>query len=94
MLRDGPEGQFWEDHKSSIPADHRWGSWKEENIVSFADEPDPVEYAELIRVAGRTLHRASPGSEALVGGLFGRPLQIPPNVASGDSSSALTRRAT
>jgi hypothetical protein len=91
-LRYGPEGEFWKDHTKLdyLPITH-WEIWNEENIVSFAAEPDPVEYAKLIRVAGRSLHRAAPGSQVLVGGLFGRPLQIPPNVASGDFLERLYR---
>ena len=44
-----------------------------------------------MRIAGRVIHRDAPGSKAIVGGLFGRPLQIPPNVASGDFLSRLYR---
>ena len=38
----------------------------------------------MIRISGRVIHSADPGAKVIVGGLFGRPLQIPPNVASGD----------
>lgn len=84
VRRYGPEGEFWEQHPDLpfLPI-HRWEIWNEENIVSFASEPDPAEYARLIRISGRALHSADPGSQVIVGGLFGRPLQIPPNVASG-----------
>jgi hypothetical protein len=83
--RYGPEGEFWEDHTKLdyLPITH-WEIWNEENIVSFAAAPEPVEYAKLIRISGEALHGASPESKVLIGGLFGRPLQIPPNVASGD----------
>ena len=37
------------------------------------------------------IHHEAPGSKAIVGGLFGRPLQIPPNIASGDFLSRLYR---
>lgn len=83
--RYGPGGEFWEEHTKLpyLPITH-WEIWNEENIVSFADHPEPVEFAKLIRISGRALHSASPGSQVLIGGLFGRPLQVPPNVASGD----------
>jgi beta-xylosidase len=83
--RYGPEGEFWEDHKKIdyLPITH-WEIWNEENIVTQAKEPEPVEYARLLRISGRTLHTVKPGSKVLIGGLFGRPLQIPPNVASGN----------
>jgi len=83
--RYGPNGGFWrgEEELPYLPV-RRWEIWNEENIVSFASEPEPVRFARLIRIAGRTIHRAAPGSKVIVGGLFGRPLQIPPNIASGD----------
>jgi hypothetical protein len=83
-LRYGPEGEFWEDHRKLpfLPITH-WEIWNEENIVSFDAEPEPLEYAKLLRASGSTLHRVAPGSKVLVGGLFGHPLQIPPNVNSG-----------
>jgi hypothetical protein len=85
VRRYGPDGDFWELHtKLPFLPFHRWEVWNEENIVSFSDHPDPAAYAKLIRISGRVLHAADPGSKVIVGGLFGRPLQIPPNVASGD----------
>lgn len=83
--RYGPKGSFWEENEELpfLPI-HKWEIWNEENIVSFADHPDPAPYAILIRISGQTIHAADPGSKVIVGGLFGRPLQIPPNVASGD----------
>jgi hypothetical protein len=83
--RYGPEGEFWEAHKKLdyLPITH-WEIWNEENIVSQVNEVDPVEYAKLIRISGAALHSADPGSKVLVGGLFGKPLQIPPNVGSVD----------
>ena len=54
---------------------------------------DPAHYAKLLRASGRVLHAIDPGSKVIVGGLFGRPLQIPPNTASGDFLSRLYRAA-
>jgi hypothetical protein len=83
--RYGPYGSFWLDHPdlSFLPI-HRWEIWNEENIVSFATEPNPKKFATLIRISGRVLHRADPDSKVIIGGFFGRPLQVPPNVHSGD----------
>ncbi|MGV1047329.1 MAG: hypothetical protein ACOYD4_02215 [Solirubrobacterales bacterium] len=85
VQRYGPDGEFWELHRKLpfLPF-HRWEIWNEENIVSFADRPNPATYAKLIRISGRVLHAVDPRSQVIIGGLFGRPLQIPPNVASGD----------
>jgi polysaccharide biosynthesis protein PslG len=83
--RYGPEGEFWEENPALpfLPI-HRWEIWNEENIVSFAEHPDPVAFAKLVRISGRAIHAADPEAQVILGGLFGRPLQIPPNVASGN----------
>ncbi len=95
MRRYGPEGSFWreEAEENELPylPMRRWEIWNEENIVTFAAHPEPKRFAVLIRIAGRVIHREAPGSKAIVGGLFGRPLQIPPNVASGDFLTRLYR---
>ncbi|HEY5976253.1 MAG TPA: hypothetical protein VIT85_00225 [Solirubrobacterales bacterium] len=82
--RYGPGGSFWEEHDQVdyLPIRH-WEIWNEPNIVTFAEPTGPRPYAELLRESGRVLHRADPGSKVIVGGLFGRPLQIPPNTPPG-----------
>jgi hypothetical protein len=83
--RYGPNGSFWrgEEELPYKPV-HLWEVWNEENIVSYMPRPEPKLFATLIRIAGRVIHHQAPGSKVILGGLFGRPLQIPPNVASGD----------
>ena len=90
--RYGPRGAFWGEHPELpfLPI-RRWEIWNEENIVSFNAHPDPVGFASLIRISGRILHHADPASKVILGGLFGRPLQIPPNVGSGDFLSRVYR---
>jgi hypothetical protein len=92
VRRYGPNGYFWEENPELdfLPI-RRWEIWNEQNIVTFADPVDPVAFARLIRISGRVLHRVDPGAQVIVGGFFGRPLQIPPNVASGDFLSRLYR---
>jgi hypothetical protein len=83
--RYGPDGSFWEENPTlTFQPIRRWEIWNEQNIVTFAHRPEPVRFARLVRLSGRILHNADPGSKVIVGGLFGRPLQVPPNVASGD----------
>jgi hypothetical protein len=90
--RYGPGGSFWEEHRDLPYYPIRmWEIWNEENIVTFDHKPEPRRFATLIRISGQVLHRTNPGSKVLVGGLFGRPLQVPPNVASGDFLSRLYR---
>jgi len=82
--RYGPGGTFWNQHTKlpSLPIRY-WEIWNEENLVTWAREPNPTEYATLLRISGRTLHRVDPSAQVLVGGFFGQPLQIPPNIGSG-----------
>jgi hypothetical protein len=90
--RYSPGGGFWEEHPDLRPLPiRRWEIWNEENIVTFARRPDPAGFATLVRAAGRVLHGVDPGAKVILGGLFGRPLQVPPNVASGDFLNHLYR---
>jgi hypothetical protein len=68
-----------------------WEIWNEENIVTFASPMSPRRFATLIRISGRVLHRYDRGSKVIIGGLFGRPLQIPPNIGSGEFLSQIYR---
>jgi hypothetical protein len=84
VRRYGPDGEFWEEHtKLEYLPIRAWEIWNEENIVTFSARPDPSRYARLLRIAGRSIHRADGGAKVILGGLFGRPLQVPPNVPSG-----------
>jgi hypothetical protein len=82
--RYGSGGEFWEEHPDLdyLPI-RRWEIWNEQNIVSFDADPRPARFALLLRISGRALKRTDPGAQVIVGGFFGRPLQIPPNVAIG-----------
>jgi hypothetical protein len=83
VLRYGTRGSFWREHRDlpRLPV-LQWEVWNEENIVTFSKEPDPARFARLVRISGGLIHRLEPSSTVILGGLFGRPLQIPPNVAS------------
>jgi hypothetical protein len=92
VRRYGPDGSLWrENPELEYEPIRRWEIWNEQNIVTFADEPDPKEFATLIRISGRVLHRIDPGAKVILGGFFGRPLQVPPNAASGNFLSRLYR---
>jgi hypothetical protein len=90
--RYGPYGSFWLEHPELdyLPI-RSWEIWNEENIVTFSNTTRPDSYAKLLRDSGRVLHEADPGSKVILGGLFGLPLQIPPNTRSGDFLSRLYR---
>jgi polysaccharide biosynthesis protein PslG len=80
VARYGPGGTLWSANPDLpyMPV-RRWEIWNEPNIVTFG-RADPKRFVELIRISGRIVHAG--GGEAILGGLFGRPLQIPPNVGS------------
>jgi hypothetical protein len=92
VWRYGPRGSFWRDHPDLPFLPIRfWEVWNEENIITFSSQASPERFARLVRVSGRAIHRADPGARVILGGLFGRPLQIPPNIGSGDFLSRLYR---
>jgi len=83
VRRYGAGGSFWAEHPELPYRPIRaWEVWNEENIVTFG-RADPEGFARMLRASGRVIHRADPGAKAILGGLFGRPLQVPPNVPSG-----------
>jgi hypothetical protein len=86
-----PDGFFWRENPE-LPQEpiRTWEIWNEPNIVTFGGA-DPERFAGLIRDAGRVLRRADGGAELIVGGLFGRPLQVPPNIQAGRFLSRLYR---
>lgn len=90
--RYGSTGSFWKEHPELpfLPVE-QWEIWNEQNLVTFATDPDPAKFATLIRLAGRTLHRADPEAKVIIGGFFGRPLQVPPNIATGDFLARIYR---
>jgi hypothetical protein len=90
-LRYGPYGDFWHQNPDldTIPV-RAWEIWNEPNIVTFGDA-DPEGFARLIRASGRVLRGTDPGAKVIIGGLFGRPLQVPPNVHAGDFLARLYR---
>jgi len=90
--RYGPRGSFWRENPD-LPrlAVRQWEIWNEENIVTFSKEPDPERFGRLIRISGALLHRIEPNSTVILGGLFGRPLQTPPNIQSGGFLAGLYR---
>jgi hypothetical protein len=92
VYRYGPRGSFWREHRDlpRLPV-HFWEIWNEENIVTFSKEPDPQRFGLLVRISGRLLHHADPASTVILGGLFGRPLQTPPNIPSAGFLAALYR---
>jgi len=89
--RYGWRGSFWwENPELPFLPICRWEIWNEPNIVTFGSA-DPERFAQLVRISGRVLHRSDPGAQLILGGFFGRPLQVPPNLPSGQFLSRLYR---
>jgi hypothetical protein len=85
VFRYGPGGTFWRENPELPYLPIRdWEIWNEENIVTFSANADPERFARLLRAGGDAIHGADPGAKVILGGLFGRPLQVPPNIGSGD----------
>jgi hypothetical protein len=92
VRRYGDGGSFWEENPELPYLPIRdWEVWNEENIVTFSADASPERFADLVRVSGRTIHAADPAARVILGGLFGRPLQVPPNVPSGEFLDRLYR---
>lgn len=91
VRRYGADGDFWWENPGLpyMPI-RRWELWNEANIVTFG-RVDPRGFAKLLRSGGRAVKRTDPGADVILGGLFGRPLQIPPNVTSGGFLSEVYR---
>jgi hypothetical protein len=91
VRRYGPRGDLWRENPDLPYMPIRsWEIWNEANILTFG-RADPERFARLIRISGQVLRAADRGAKLIVGGLFGRPLQIPPNIGSGDFLSRIYR---
>jgi hypothetical protein len=92
VQRYGPYGTFWwENPDLPFMPIRAWEIWNEPNIITFSSNSNPERFAGLLRISGRVLHRADPNAEVILGGLFGRPLQIPPNISSGSFLNGVYR---
>lgn len=91
VRRYGEDGTFWQEHEDLpyLPV-RAWELWNEPNIVTFGTV-DPELFATLTRISGRVLHRNDAGAKLILGGFFGRPLQVPPNMQSGAFLSRIYR---
>jgi hypothetical protein len=82
--RYGSGGEFWAEHgpasKRPLPKlpIRAWQIWNEENFFYFASPVSPSAYARLLAVTHRAMHRADPGADLVLGGLFGDPGESPP----------------
>jgi hypothetical protein len=73
VRRYGPDGVFWESNPGLQYRPIRvWQLWNEANLTSFhMPAPDPLGFAELVRVASAQIRAEDPDAEIVLGGLFG-----------------------
>ena len=69
VRRYGPEGSFWQGRATAMPI-RRWQIWNEPNYLLFwRPRPEPVRYAQLLRISARTIRKADPGATILAAGV-------------------------
>jgi hypothetical protein len=70
--RYGPEGEFWKENPF-VPYRpiEAWEVWNEPNVGSFWTEgdPDPQEYARLLKLIGTAIHKADPRAQVVFAGM-------------------------
>jgi len=82
VRRYGPDGRFWDENPELNEHPIRtWQIWNEPNIVTFSRRPDPSRYGRLVKASARVVRGVDSGARVVMAGLFGRPLEIPPNVS-------------
>ncbi len=82
--RYGPGGDFWAERAPGsgvqyVPTIPRpipirtWQIWNEANFFYFTFPVSPPQYAQLLKLSARAIHRVDPRSEIVTAGLFGEP---------------------
>ena len=77
VQRYGPAGTFWAEYPNLPYRPIRaWEIWNEQNSSDFwKPAPSIQDYANLITIAGRTIHAVDPEGQVIVGGMFHEPAQ-------------------
>ena len=82
VARYGPGGQYWKRYfrkqfsgGKPRPITH-WEIWNEPSDGSYWEpQPDPEEYAKLLEITGRAIHKAHKRADVVFAGLFGTPTE-------------------
>jgi polysaccharide biosynthesis protein PslG len=79
VKRYGPGGEYW---TTVYPTEHpgeqafpvqTWQIWNEQNGSKHVHQPDPQQYARLIKISHDAISGADPAAEVILGGMFGKP---------------------
>ncbi len=77
--RYGPGGDFWDTFALTHPGVEprpltTWEIWNEVNGPAFwAPKPDPGDYAKLLRLSAKTLHKVDSEAQIMIAGMFATP---------------------
>ena len=82
VKRYGPGGEYWRLYypaqfpgATPLPVTH-WEVWNEPSDGSYwQPKPNPEEYARLLEISGRAIHRADQRTDVVFAGLFGTPTE-------------------
>jgi hypothetical protein len=82
VRRYGRGGEYWKRQfpdqfpgSRAKPVTH-WEVWNEPSDGSYWEpKPDPVEYARLLEITGRAIHKEKKGADVVFAGLFGTPTE-------------------
>jgi hypothetical protein len=70
VLRYGPHGSFWRQHRGlpKVPI-RMWQIWNEPNILAFWPAPLVPNYVNLLRAAHAAIKQADPGAKVVLAGM-------------------------
>ncbi len=74
VARYGSSGSFWAEHPD-VPYRplRNWQIWNEPNFKFFVHQPNPTEYAQMVKISSTAIKGADPGAKIILAGLFAWP---------------------
>lgn len=79
VQRYGAGGEYWStEYKLQHPGQRRmpvttWQVWNEENGPKHVNDPNPAQYAELVKISHEAIDSRDAGADVVLGGMFGKP---------------------
>jgi hypothetical protein len=74
IARYGSGGSFWAENPG-VPFRplRNWQVWNEPNFKFFVHEPNPAEYAQLVKISSTAIKGTDPAAKVILAGLFAWP---------------------